>query len=86
MKKLTEDLNPKCKKISQDSYDYLCKVLGQAESLQWDTHLLADYLDKDYAIGYDGYVQIQCMSARVNSICNEISDFINLIDEKDLTP
>lgn len=56
MKKISEDLNPKCDMISQDSYDYLFKVSGQADCLQWDMHLLADKLDKDHATGFEGFV------------------------------
>lgn len=86
MKKISEDLNPKCQKLSQDSYDYLFKVSGQAESLAWDMHLLADYLDKDAATGYDGWLWIQTMAARVNAISNEIVDVINLIDKEGKDP
>lgn len=86
MKKIVEDLNPKCKKISQDSYDYLFKVSGQAESLSWDMHLLAEYLDKDYAIGFEGLVQIKSMAARIRAISDEFVDLINTISEKDMEP
>lgn len=86
MKKISEDLNPKCEKISQQSYDYLFKVSGQAESLAWDMHILADYLSKDYAIGFDGIVWLQNMAARIDAISDEIVNVINILDSEDKTP
>lgn len=80
MKKISEDLNPKCQKISELSHDYLFKVSGQAESLAWDMHILADALDKDFAVGYDGYVWLENMAARVNAISNEIVDVIDCLE------
>ena len=86
MKKLSECLNPKSGKITEEAYDYLFKVCGGAEEVAWNLHLLADYLDKTYTLEYDGDVSLQVMAARVNAISNEIVDLINLIDEKGLEP
>ncbi len=86
MKKLAECLNPKSKRLTEEANDYLFKVSGGAESLAWDIHLLADYLDKLYTLDYDGFVRLQVMAAKVNAISNEVVDLINLIDEKGLEP
>lgn len=86
MKKLSECLNPKSGKITEEAYDYLFKVSGGAEGVAWNLHLLADYLNKTYTLDYDGDVSLQVMAARVNAISNEIIDLINLIDEKGLEP
>ena len=86
MKKISEDLNPKCEKISQDSYDYLFKVSGKAESLAWDMHILADYLSKDFAIGFEGHVWLQNMAARIDVFSKEIVNMINLLEDKNKTP
>ena len=86
MKKISEDLNPKCEKISQDSYDYLFKVSGQAESLAWNMHILDDYLSKDFAIGFEGHVWLQNMAARIDAFSNEIVNMINLLEDKNKTP
>ncbi len=86
MKKLSECLNPKGGKITEEAYDYLFKVSGGAEEVAWNLHLLADYLDKTYTLDYDGDVSLQVMAARVNAISHEIVDLINLIDEKGLEP
>ena len=86
MKKISEDLNPKCEKISQQSYEYLFKVLGQAEGLAWDMHVLSDSLSKDAAIGYDGIMWLQNMAARVDAISNEIVNVINILESEDKTP
>ena len=86
MKKISEDLNPKCEKISQKSYDYLFKVSGQAESLAWDMHILADYLDKDSATGFEGHIWLQSMAGRVDAIADEIVNTINLLEDEDKTP
>ena len=86
MKKLIEDLNPKCEKISQDSYDYLIKVSGQADSLAWDMHLLSDMLDKDHATGWDGLVWLHNMAARVDAISNEIVEVINRLENENKMP
>ena len=86
MKKLIEDLNPKCEKISQDSYDYLFKVSGQADSLQWDMHLLADMLDKDHATGFEGFVWLHNMAARVDALSKEIVDVINQLEDDKKMP
>jgi hypothetical protein len=86
MKKLSECLNPKSGKITEEAYDYLFKVSGGAEAVAWNLHLLADYLDKTYTLDYDGDVSLQVMAARVDAISNEIVDLINLIDEKGLEP
>lgn len=86
MKKLSECLNPKSGKITEEAYDYLFKVSGGAEEVAWNLHLLADYLDKTYTLDYDGDVSLQVMAARVDAISHEIVDLINLIDEKGLEP
>lgn len=86
MKKLIEDLNPKCEKISQDSYDYLFKVSGQADCLGWDMHLLAKYMEKDHAAGYEGLVWLQNMAARVDAISREIVDVINRLEDENKIP
>lgn len=86
MKKISEDLNPKCKIISQNSYDYLLKVSCQAESLEWDMHLLADFLSKDFATGFEGCVWLQSMAARVGAISNEIVNMINILEDENKTP
>lgn len=86
MKKISEDLNPKCEKISQQSYDYLFKVSGQAESLAWDMHVLSDSLSNDAATGYDGYLWLQNMAARVDAISDEIVNVINILESEDKTP
>ena len=84
MKKLTECLNPKSKKVTEEAHDYLFKVSGGAESLAWDIHLLADYLDS--TLDYDGFISLEVMAARIKAIRNEIVGLINLIDEKGLEP
>lgn len=86
MKKISDDLNPKCDKISQDSYDYLFKVSGQADCLQWDMHLLADMLDKDHATGFEGLVWLHNMAARVDAISKEIVDVINKLEDDEKMP
>lgn len=86
MKKLADTLNPKCKKITQEAHDYLFKVSGGAESLAWDIHLLADYLDKTYTMDPEGYNSLHVMAARIDAISNEVVDLINLIEEKGLEP
>ena len=86
MKKISEDLNPKCKKISQDSFDYPFKVSAQAECLAWDMHILSDMLSKDYATGFDGFVWLQSMAARVNAISNEIVEVINRLEDENKMP
>lgn len=86
MKKLSEDLNPKCEKISQDSYDYLFKVSAQAASLAWDMGILSDKLAKDLATGYEGLVWLQNMAARVDAISREIVDVINRLEDENKMP
>ncbi len=86
MKKLADTLNPKCKKITQEAYDYLFKVNGGAEELCWNAHLLSDYLEKTYTLDYDGYMRLQTMAAQASAISNEIVDLINAISEKDMEP
>lgn len=86
MKKLSEDLNPKCQKISQDSHDYLMKVSGQADCLAWDMHILADKLAKDFAAGYEGLVWLQNMAARVDAISSEMVEVINRLEDENKIP
>lgn len=86
MKKISEDLNPKCDKISQDSYDYLFKVSGLADCLQWDMHLLADMLDKDHATGFDGFVWLHNMAARVEALAREMVEVINRLEDDNKIP
>lgn len=85
MKKISEDLNPKCEKISEKSYEYLFKVSAQAESLAWDMHVLSDSLSKDAATGYDGLMWLQNMAARADAISDEIVNVINILDSEDKT-
>ena len=84
MEKICENLNPKCKKISQDSSDFLYRVSGNAESLAWNMNLLGDMLEKDYAMNYDGIMRLRAMAARVDAISIEIVDLINVLDERGL--
>ena len=86
MKKLSEDLNPKCKMISEKAHDYLYKVSAGAESLAWDMNILADKLAKDYAAGYEGLVWLQSMAARVDAISNEIADVIERLEIQNKMP
>ena len=86
MKKISEDLNPKCERISQETYDYLLKVSGQADCLGWDLHLLADSLDKDYATGFEGSVWLHNMAARVEALSSEIVEVINRLEDDDKVP
>lgn len=83
MKKISEDLNPKCEKISQETHDYLFKVSGGAECLAWDMHILADQLTKDCVTGYDGLMWLQNMAARVDALSNEIVEVINRLENED---
>ncbi|MBQ7180646.1 MAG: hypothetical protein IJR87_05065 [Bacteroidaceae bacterium] len=86
MKKISEDLNPKCDKISQDTYEYLFKVSGQADSLEWDMHHLADMLDKDHATGFDGFVWFHNMAARVEALAREMVEVINRLEDDNKIP
>lgn len=86
MMKLSEDLNPKCERISKETYKYLIKVSGGADVLSWDMHVLADKLAKDYAAGYEGLVWFQSMAARVDAISNEIADVIERLEIQNKMP
>ena len=86
MKKITEDINTKCKKLSQDSSDYLYKVAGGADCLSWDMHLLADFLSKDYTIGYDGHTRLHALAGKIDAISSEIQDLVNMFDDKGMMP
>lgn len=86
MKKLSEDLNPKCERISQNTHDYLFKVSGGADCLAWNMHILADELDKDYATGYEGLVWLQSMAARVDALSYEIAEVINRLEDDNKMP
>ena len=86
MKKISEDLNPKCERISQKTHDYLFKVSAQADCLEWDMHILADCLNKDYATGYDGFVWLHNMAARVEALSSEIVEVINRLEDEDKMP
>jgi len=84
--KLSEDLNPKCERISKETYKSLIKVSGGAEALSWDMHLLANKLAEDHADGYEGLVWFQSMAARVNAISNEIADVIDRLEIQNKMP
>lgn len=86
MKTLCEDLNPKCKKISDRANDLMFQADGAAEELCFKLHLLADQLADEYVLGYDGHVKLYAMAARASRISNELIDLINLIDEKEMCP
>lgn len=86
MKTLCEDLNTKCKKISDRANALMFQANGAAEELCHRLHLLADQLDDEYVLGYDGHVKLYAMAARVSRISDELTDLINLIDEKDMNP
>lgn len=86
MKKISEDLNPKCEGISQKTYDYLFKVSGQADCLGWDMHILADSLDKDHATGLEGFVWLHNMAARVEALSSEIVEVINRLEDDNKMP
>ena len=86
MKKPSEDLNPKCEKISQETHDYLFKVSGGADCLAWDMHILSDMLAKDYATGYDGLVWLHNMAARVDALSREIVEVINRLEDENKMP
>lgn len=86
MKKLSEDLNPKCERISQKTHDYLFKVSGGADCLAWNMQILADELAKDYATGYEGLVWLQNMAARVDALSYEIAEVINRLEDDNKIP
>lgn len=86
MKKLSEDLNPKCERISQKTHDYLFKVSAGADCLAWNMHILADELAKDYATGYEGLVWLQNMAARVDALSYEIAEVINRLEVDNKIP
>ena len=86
MKKISEDLNPKCERISQNTHEYLFKVSGQADSLEWDMHHLADMLDKDHATGFDGFVWLHNMAARVEALAREMVEVINRLEDDNKIP
>ena len=86
MKTLCEDLNPKCKKISDRANDLLFQVSGASEELYHKLHLLVDQLDDEHVLGYDGHVKLYAMSAQASRISDELTDLMNLIDEKEMWP
>ena len=86
MKKLSEDLNPKCKMISEEAHDYLYKVSASAESLALDMNILADKLAKDCAAGYEGLVWLQGRAARIDAISSEIVEVINRLEDENKMP
>lgn len=86
MKKISEYLNPRCERISQNTHDYLFKVAGQADSLEWDIHLLVDMLYKDHAAGYEGIMWLHTMAARVDALSREIVDVINRLEDDNKMP
>ena len=86
MKKLSEDLNPKCKMISEEAHDYLYKVSAGADSLAWDMRILAGKLAKDYATGYEGLVWLRSAAARVDAISREIVEVINRLEDENKMP
>lgn len=86
MKTLCEDLNPKCKKISDKANDLMFQATGSAEDLCHRLHLLEDRLEKECVLGYEGYMKLHVMAARASNISDELVELINLIDEKDMCP
>jgi hypothetical protein len=86
MRKLSEDLNPKCESVSQETHDYLFMVSGCADSLAWNMHILADKLVKDYATGYEGLVWLHSMAAHVDAISREMVEVINRLDNENKMP
>ena len=86
IKTLCEDLNPKRKKISERANDLLFQVRGASEELYHKLHLLVDQLDDEHVLGYDGHVKLYAMSAQASRISDELTDLINLIDEKEMWP
>ena len=86
MKKLSEDLNPECERISQKTHDYLFKVSGGADCLAMDMHILAYELAKDYATGFEGSVWLHNMAARVDALSNEIAGVINRLEDDKKMP
>lgn len=86
MKTLCEDLNPKRKKISDRANDLMYQANGAAEELCHKLHLLADQLADEYVLGYDGHEKLYVMAAQASRISDELTDLINLIDEKEMWP
>jgi len=84
MKDWKECLNPKCKKVSEETEKRLAAVTGNADEIQHNLWFLKESLNKDFLLDYDGYLRLQTLSALANKIYNEVCDLYNLIYEKDL--
>lgn len=84
MKDWKECLNPKCKKVSEETEIRLAAVTGNADEIQHNLWFLKESLNKDFLMDYDGYLRLQTLSALANKIYNEVCDLYNLIYEKDL--
>ena len=96
MKEWKECLNPKCKKVSEETEKRLAAVTGNAtekrlaavtgnaDEIQHNLWFLKESLDKDFLMDYDGYLRLQTLSALANKIYNEVCDLYNLVYEKDL--
>ena len=84
MKKLGECLNPKCKKFSESTEDKIAKVCGSADEFIHNLWLLQECLEKDFAISYEGRVRIEALRAKISPIYGELTDFYNIVSEKDL--
>lgn len=84
MKKLGECLNPKCKKLSESTEDEIAKVCGSADEFIHNLWLLQECLEKDFAISDEGRVRIEALRAKISPIYGELTDFYNIVSEKDL--
>jgi hypothetical protein len=84
MKKLGECLNPKCKKLSESTEEAIVKVCGNSDELIHNLWMLQESLEKDYAISYEGYVRIEALRAKISPIYDELTDFYNIVSEKDM--
>lgn len=84
MKRLEECLNPKCKKLSENTEEAIVKVCGNADELIHNLWMLQDSLEKDFAISHEGHVRIEALRAKLSPIYEELTDFYNIVSEKDM--
>lgn len=84
MKKLEECLNPKCKNLSESTEEAIAKVCGNADELIHNLWMLRENLEKDYGITYEGYIRIEALRAKIQPIYEELTDFYNIVSEKEL--
>ena len=84
MKKLGECLNPKGMKLTEGTEEAIAKVCGNADELIHNLWMLQDSLDKDAALSYEGYVRIEALRAKISPIYEELTDFYNIVSEKEL--